>query len=372
MKFLLSVCLLMLFTPWCDANDDQPLLPIVLTGKWITNNTDEVMLDPQTSALKLWRGKLLSLSDGSAHQSQQKKLHIISPQTAKLSGNGLPITLAENLKKSCFANYLNSSPDLEAMVVDPDNDNIIYVVTEDARKANKLSASCQQRFANTGSTVFPSLLVRLEVKPNNQVLMTHVRPLQFDQQFQVGNFANDGIEGMTFGLNRTLYLALEKDLKGVARIFSVDIDADFWSIDDFFRVEDPRFVLPQFDKGNHPINGLDYYPVKDHPGFLVAAARNDDQLWFIDIGKQQPVKVIPLKFMAPVRQKHQQCAPFELMDNTSIEGVGIIDNSVWLINDPWKKHYLDNVQCRSNYDAYKKQAPLLFELPIDKRWLKPS
>jgi len=77
-----------------------------------------------------------------------------------------------------------------------------------------------KRFDHSGSKDYPSHLVRLELTKNNVLLITHVRPIQFDTDFNIGNFPNDGIEGMAFGQNNTLSLGLEKDSKGSARIFS--------------------------------------------------------------------------------------------------------------------------------------------------------
>ena len=44
--------------------------------------------------------------------------------------------------------------------------------------------------------------------------------------------------------------------------------------------------------------------------------------------------------------------------------------TVWLVNDPWKKHYLDNIQCESNRQHYEQFSPLLFSLPIQAQWFE--
>ncbi|MEH6385034.1 MAG: hypothetical protein V7780_10540 [Colwellia sp.] len=366
---LLSFLALYLSTSFVLA-DDNFHQQVTLQGKWLVETNKAVMLDPQTSALKLWRGKLLSLSDRSAHQSQQKQLHIIDPDTALVAEKSLVMTLSNQVKESCFYPYLADKPDFEALAVDPNNDNVFVVVTEDARDGVQLSPACQQRFKETGSTKYPSLLVRLEIDENNVLSMTHVRPLQFNALYNVGDFANDGIEGLAFGKNNTLYLGLEKDNKGVARIFSLALTEKFWVSEEFATVVDTDVVLPNFSKGQHPINGMDYLPVDNHPGYLAAAARNDNQLWIIDLSNKKPTKVISMTFLAPVVSNDEQCKDWELIGNTSLEGVAVADNKIWLINDPWKAHYMENVKCASNRDNYKRLAPLLFSLPINKHWFE--
>ena len=109
----------------------------------------------------------------------------------------------------------------------------------------------------------------------------------------------------------------------------------------------------------------------EHPGLLIAAARNDDQLWLVDLSKQKPTQVINLRFFAPTLDTSGQCEPYELMDNASLEGVAVAHQSIWLVNDPWKRNYLKNVQCASNQPRYEAMAPLIYELPIQPEWLQP-
>jgi len=343
---------------------------VTLKGKWLVEENGKVMLDPQTSALKLWKDKLLSLSDRSADLSQKKQLHIIEPSTAVVAEESLTMTLSNNVKASCFYQYLADKPDYEALAVDPNNDNVFFVVTEDARKGVQLSKECQRQFKETGSTKYPSLLARLEIDENNLLEMTHVRPLQFDEAFNVGNFPNDGIEGMAYGKNNTLYLALEKDNNGLARIFSLELSEKFWRSSEFAPVVDTQVILPSFEKGRHPINGIDYLPVDNHPGFIAAAARNDNQLWIIDLARVKPTKVISMTFLAPVVSENIQCNGWERIANTSLEGVAVANDNIWLINDPWKTHYMDNVKCVENRNKYQQFSPLLFTLPISKQWFE--
>lgn len=354
----------------CALADDSIHQQVTLKGKWLVETNDKVMLDPQTSALKLWRGKLLSLSDRSAHESQQKQLHIIDPSDAIVAEQSFKMMMSNQIKESCFYPYLADKPDFEALAIDPNNDNVFIIVTEDARDGVQLTAACQKRFQKTGSTKYPSLIVRLEIDKNNILSMTHVRPLQFAASYAVGDFANDGIEGLAFGKNNTLYLGLEKDSKDLARIFSLTLSDNFWESDEFAPVVDTKVVLPAFEKGAHPINGMDYLPVDNHPGYIAAAARNDNQLWIIDLANEKSTKVISMQFLAPVMSNDDQCKSWELIGNSSLEGVAVADNNIWLINDPWKAHYKENVKCESNRHKYESFSPLLFSLPISKQWFE--
>ncbi|WP_100644432.1 hypothetical protein [Alteromonas facilis] len=343
---------------------------ITLDGLWIIEQDGQAMPDPQTSGLIQFGEHLMSISDGSALPEQRRRLHVINPITGVVEQKLGPMTMSSEVRRSCFSQYLSDEPDFEALVVDPDQPNAFIIVTEDATRTGAMSPRCQQRFENTGSTAYPTLLVRAELN-GDKVRMTDVRPLQFPLELNVGDFPNDGIEGMAFGEERVLYLGLEKDAAGAARIFSLTIDDDFWQQDDFAVVEDPQLLLPEFPEGgNHPINGMDFLPLAgDHPGLLVAAARNDNQLWFVDLAKQQPTQVIDLLFNAPTLSEEPSCEAYELMDNASLEGVAVVGIDIYLVNDPWKKNYLKNVQCPSNEARYQAMAPLLFKLPIDPIWL---
>ncbi len=338
-----------------------------LDGVWVTDAQGTAMRDPQTSGLVAWRGKLLSISDRSAVPKQRMTIHVIEPKSGQLQIPGFPISLSDTLKSSCFADYISGNPDLEALLVDPQNDRVFYTVTEDASMTS-LSPACQQQYADTGSTDYPTVLVRLELQDDNRVLMTHARPVRFAAEFGVGNFPNDGIEGLTMDDERQLYLALEKDNQGHARIFQVMMGDRFWETDDFADVKDSQLILPSYEKGNHPINGIQYVAGLGSQGAIVAAARNDDQLWITYLDRKTPTDVINLTFWAPTEHGQNasgsQCEAMELMDNSSIEGVAVLDNDLWLVNDPWKQNYGKNIQCESNKSRYESMAPLLFSLPV--------
>ena len=359
--------LLLLLVSACSEKDNSIPHGIELRGQWLTENNGDVMLNPQTSGLAKWRGKLLTISDGSADVSQRNELHILDGQSAVLSGQGMKMEMSADVKQGCFGQYLEVEPDYEAVVVDPDNDSVFYIVTEDATRTGILTPKCKHQFKDSGSTDYPTLLVRLELQADTRLMITHVRPIKFADTFEVGNYPNDGIEGLAMGPDRTLYLALEKDSHKQPRIFSLVLNEDFWASESFAEVSDPKLRLPQFDSGNHPINGMDYLMAEDGKGYLVAAARNDDEIWLVDLSGEKDTLKIPVVFFAPTGNE-QQCGEWELLDNTSLEGVAVDTDGIWLINDPWKANYKKNIQCDNNAAKYKKMAPLLFKLPYQPEW----
>ncbi|MBU3021976.1 hypothetical protein [Aestuariibacter sp. A3R04] len=339
---------------------------LAVEGKWIKNNQGEIMADPQTSGLTLWNGQLVTLSDASATEDMQRKLHYIDAEQAVFSSDSEKMRMANIVRRSCFSAYLADKPDLEALVADPNQPGVFYTVTEDATRTGALSVRCQQKYQETGSTDYPTLLVRLE-KTEFGTTMTGVRPIQFDMAMQVGDFPNDGIEGMAMNEERTLYLGLEKDANGQPRIFSVQLDDGFWDSTDFVAVSEPALALPAFSSGNHPINGLAYYKHDDEKGYLLAAARNDNELWIIP-EDGSPFRRILMHFTAPVDSKSSACQSPEIMDNASIEGLVVVDNTLWMLNDPWKENYLKNIRCEANKGHYEAMAPLLFSTPLQSAW----
>lgn len=347
-----------------SENDDF----VIVKGHWVTEQDGQIMLDPQTSGLSNWRGQLLTLSDRSAHLSQRLRLRKIQINTGRLQSGDLLMELSERVAASCFAAYLSGNPDLESLAVDPDNDKVIYVTTEDASYAT-LSEECQQKFGDTGSTRYPSLLVRLELHEDNRLLMTHVRPIQFAASMEIGDMPNDGLEGLTFGPNQTLYLGLETDSHGRARIFTVNIDEGFWLGDGFIQIKDLDLKLPKFEGGRHPINGMTYYQHKGMP-FLIAAARNDETLWIIDLAAQKETRILPLKFDAAIIPGDTECGEWERMNNSSIEGVTVVGSTLWMINDPWKEVYSKNIKCELNREKFENMAPLIFSLPLKDEWFE--
>ena len=366
MKQLVLLCIVMALAACSEQNAPEGQ---GVYGSWITDQSGRAMPDPQPSGLVSWRGRLISVSDGSATDQQKLSLHRIRKADATLAESSLAMQLTSEIANSCFSSYLSDSPDLEALAVDPRDDRVFVTVTEDATRAGSYSFPCRSRFSLTGSTEFPTLLIRLYLGDDGVLQMTDVRPVQFKAKHAVGDFPNDGIEALAFAPDGTLYLGLEKDKAGNARIFSLNINDSFWESDDFATVTDPGLKLPQFESGNHPINGMDFIKVDEQHSYLIAAARNDDELWIIDTKGREQAKRIKLHFLAPT-PSGSGCDNWEVMDNASIEGVAVDNQTLWLVNDPWKRNYMKNVQCPANRNNYRAMAPLLFKMDIDPQWFE--
>ena len=349
-----------------DAPSATTSSVLTSVGRWISTDTSDVMQDPQTSGLIEINGQLVTIADGSAAFEQQRKLHFLDKDTATLTASSNAFKLATRVRRSCFSDYLNNAPDLEVLASDPSNSNVIYTVTEDATRTGTLSTRCEKKYQNTGSTDYPTLLVRLERDENDSVTMTHVRPLQFPTEFEVGNFPNDGIEGMAMAKDGTLYLGLEKDKAGQPRIFSLNITDDFWQSADFAVVDEPDLSVPIFDAGSHPINGLALYSAEGGNNFLLAAARNDNEVWVIDVAGKVETKRISMQFNVSA---DNECGEY-VMDNASIEGLVVVEDTLWLINDPWKVNYLKNIKCEAETPRYEAMAPLLFSVPLNDAWFQ--
>ena len=167
-------------------------------------------------------------------------------------------------------------------------------------------------------------------------------------------------------------VTVEEDADDQPRVFSLQMDTEFWTNNGFAQVSDPKLNTPKFSSGNHPINGMDYYQHQSGEDYLVAAARNDEEIWFIPVDNSKQAIIVPVHFMAQVMPSSEQCPDWELMDNASIEGVAVDGETLWLINDPWKQNYLKNVKCEANKPHYEKMAPLLFKMNVDKRWFEAT
>lgn len=357
--FVLAVIFLLVR---CSSPPAPPIDPNALKvqARWLKTADSGDFLDPQPSALKAWRSRLLSISDRSALPVQQKHIHIINPASATVE-KSLPIVLSDAVKNSCFGAYLAGEPDYEALAVDSRDDSVFYLATEDARQSGGLNHDCQKQYGNSGSTDYPALLVRIKLQ-GDRFVANGVRALAYANEDDVGDYPNDGLEGLTM-VGTTLYLGKEKDAKSKARVFKLNMDDAFWRQSDFAYLQDAKLLMPVTGRGNHPINAMDYLPASKphHPGYLLAAARNDNQLWLLDLAQQQPAKVIPLAFYAPAQG--DDCAETELMHNYSIEGLAIVDDQIWLVNDPWKPQYPKNIQCKNNTSRYQQYVPLLVNLP---------
>ena len=346
---------------------------IDLSGDWILEPDGSSMLDPQTSGLTFHQGQLYSISDGSAHESQIQRLHKIDPQTGAIIGRVGPIQLSPALETSCFVSYLSGRPDYEAIVSIPNEENAWLLVTEDATRSGEFSEACQKRFANTGSTKYPTLLVKIEAIQQG-LFITGIRALQFSPDHQLGDFPNDGIEGMSISKSGKVLIGLEKDKNTQARIFEVSYTPELFTIlDEFVSVNDSGLLLPKFTAGNHPINGMDvYYPHNGSQGYLIAAARNDDELWILDLNKQKATKVVKVNFSVNCRDANNNDLVISQhkIANTALEGVAVKGEKLYLINDPWKKVYTANSTCSKDQVYYERMSPMLFSLDIEPAWFQ--
>lgn len=360
-KIIFTGCLLLSLIA-CSA----PPKSYELNGLWIKESDGTTMLDPQTSGLVKIGDKLYSLSDASADKSQIKRLHVIDPVSGNIINKSDGMAFDERIRQSCFYDYLAGEPDYEALVPDPFIENSWIWVTEDASRSKQMTTACQDKYGDTGSTVYPTLLVRLTLE-NNSLRVTGVRPVRYNEEENVADHPNDGIEGLAITKDKTLLLGLEKDGNGNARVFSVPLDVDFFNTLAFVTAEDAGLRMPTFEKGNHPINGMDIVYREDGRGYLIAAARNDNQLWIIDLQKEKDTVIVQLQFLAP-SQTSDKCEPFHLMNNSSIEGIAVDDEAIYMVNDPWKANYHKNIVCDEDKVLYQRYSPLLFKLPLNDGW----
>ena len=340
-----------------------------VAGKWITNPQGQALTDPQSSGFTWRRGELIHLGDNSAAQHMRNKLLRINPDSAQLNAEPVNISVSEQVLNGCFGELFSKYPDFESLTWDRVDDRVLVTVTEDSSFVT-LTPECKQRYADTYSTDYPTLLVKIETDSQLSFAnITAVRPVQFPESAAVGNAPNDGVEGLAFDSAGNLYLALEQNAANAPMIFKTPYDTAFWQQDGFVKVQDSGFVLPVPDNKDHPINGLDYLPGKKngHPGYLVAAARNDDQLWIIDLSQKQPPYVQQMAYYAST-PADSNCPAYEFMVQTAIEGVAVHGDTVYLVNDAWKKHYPDNIRCQANAANFQQFSPLLFSLPVNPLW----
>ena len=365
-KSLYCFAFIAIYTPAVNASQ-------ALTGQWIMDLQGQSLADPQTSGLTWWNGELLSLGDQSAAPDLRMKIFRLAPDTGRFITAPIPITLSDEVRKSCFGDYLANSPDLEALTWDRIDPQTLITVTEDASRA-QLSPACARKFSQTNSTSYPTLLLKISIDAAlTRAQITAVRPVQFPADANVGNLPNDGIEGLAIDDHQNLYLGLEKNMAGLPAIFKTRLTPDFWTRDNFIKVIDANLSLPDLDDRGHPINDLDFMPspVPGHPGYLIAAARNDDELWVFDLTNRVRPFVQPLQFFVGT-DNSGLCPVYERVVQTALEGVAVHGQTLYLANDPWKQHYPDNVQCEVNTQHFLKMAPLLFQMPIDPRWFTLS
>jgi len=364
MKAIGIFCCFLLATG-CNAQ----LTEHAIAGKWITDLNGQTLANPQSSGFTWRHGEIIHIGDNSADAAMRNKLLRINPLTGQLNAEPISLTVSAQLLNGCFGELFRQNPDYEALIWDRQDDTVLISVTEDSAFV-RLSPECQAQFGDTHSTDYPTLLVKIETdKALSRAEITAVRPVQFPKDALVGNAPNDGIEGLAIDNNNNLYLALEQNAANAPMIFKIPYNAEFWQTPDYVKVQDSRFVLPLPDNKDHPINDLDYLPSPKagHPGYLVAVARNDDQLWIIDISQQQPPYVQQMAYFAPTGADNS-CPAYEKMVQTAVEGVAVHGDSLYLVNDAWKQHYTDNIQCPANAAHFNKFAPLLFTVPVNPLW----
>lgn len=351
---------------------------VTSTGKWLIEKDGSYMSDPQTSGLTYAKGYLYSVSDASAKSHQLRKLHKISIGNSKVIEKLGPIQLSKNIaNNSCFVNYLQNRPDYEGLITVPNSNNEWLLVTEDASRGNTISAACLTKYADASFTNYPSLLIKLQLV-NDELLLTGVRVLRFQADENVDkrlgkskSIENDGIEGITITRDGKILLGLEKDANGKPRVFELAYDSEMFDVvDSFIDVNDSGLLFPDFLTHKSPINGMDiYYPNAESEGFLITAARNVNQLWILDLAKKTPPRVVDLDLYAP-SDTSKGCANIHKVLVNALEGVAVHNQTLFLVNDPWKEHYYKNAVCSQDKEKYSGFSPILFTLPIDSAWFK--
>ena len=348
-----------------------------VVGQWLTaiDDSSGFYIDPQPSGLTWYKNTLVSISDASADATQIKRLHFIDPHSSIVT-KSQPYTIAPNVVDSCFTQYLLTKPDLEALVKDPLSPDSFITVTEDASTLGKLSPACKAKFSATHSTSYPTVLVRLQLVPKNSdtgiqafanapLQVTGVRAVQFPMSSEVGNFANDGIEGLAI-VGEQLLLGLEKNMHNQARVFSTQLHDAFWQTEEFIAVQDTYIDYPNYAKTRpNPINGLETFTWNGQE-WLIAAARNDNELWLVNVNNVTDKYKVKLKFIAP--NIGASCPRLSTMDNASLEGVAVANGVLYAVNDPWKKNYHKNIKCEEMRIFYENSAPLLFKITLEEVW----
>jgi hypothetical protein len=355
-------------TPDVATSAEPPILQ--LPGRWLndTRTPETYFVDPQSSGLTFWQDRLVSISDASANSNHQRRLHFIDPATTDVTFSR-QYRFSNALATTCFNQYLAGQPDLEALTKDPYHPNTFISVTEDARRSGSLSRECAAQFRDTGSTAYPTVLVRLQYDPDTNALeVTGVRAVQFAMSDNVGDAANDGIEGL-YASNEQILLGLEKDANNQAQVFSVPYTVDFWQRADFVQAQRLSLALPQYDPERPtPINGMD---VVHYAGetWLIAAARNHNELWWVNLSLTASHEVyrVNLEYVL-TNPADSDCPAKERMHNASLEGVAVSDDMLYLVNDPWKRNYHKNLQCGAWESHYAAYAPLLFATPLAEAW----
>ena len=368
MKHLVAL-LSLIVTTSCSAQINEQ----AVAGKWLTDVNGISLQNPQSSGYTWRHNEIVHIGDNSADVTMRNKLLRVNPNSAQLNAEPIQITIADSVLKGCFGELFSKYPDFEALTWDRVDDTVFISVTEDSSFVT-LRPECKAQYGQTNATDYPTLLVKIETdKALTKAQITQVRPVQFPASAHVGNFSNDGIEGLALDNAGNLYLALEQNAANAPMIFKTRYGAEFWQQDGYVSLTDTGFALPLPDNKDHPINDLDYLPSPKagHPGYLVAVARNDDQLWIIDISQQQVPFVQQMAYYAPTGAD-SICPAYEKMVQTAVEGVAVHDDMLYLVNDAWKQRYSDNIKCPANAENFNKFAPLQFKVPVNPLWFSTN
>lgn len=367
-----KLCLVSVLLSGCVAlssksSETSSVAPLILTAKWLNDSRIEQTYfpDPQPSGLTFWEGKLVSISDASALEQNRRRLHFIDPNTAKVTFSETYM-VSPDLATHCFTEYFKVRPDLEALAKDPLQDNTFITVTEDASLFTGYSLECAEQYQSTGSTEFPTVLVRLRYdERSNRLLVIGLRAVQFDINDAIGNSPNDGIEGLV-ATSSTLYLGLEKDSYNQAQLFTIEYSLTFWESEQFAIAQKMPVNFPNYNPNRpNPINAIDLFEWRGDT-WLLAAARNDNELWWVNLTEVgHPIYRTQLRYRLA---NPNGCPEFEFLDNASIEGVAVSGNQLYLVNDPWKRNYAKNIQCEAWREAYEAFAPQLYQINLDTAW----
>lgn len=376
---------------------------IEVVGKWIMHPDNSFVINPQTSGLTFMGERLYTISDASADTSLRKKLHELNTTTGTLLKDSVinnNLAIEQRFDDGCFNAYLESRPDYEALVALPSKDNQPpqwLLVTEDGSRGQAIVGRCLSAFENKSNfTRYPALLVRVTLL-GEQLTITGIRALRFEAGMGTDKEAlveklrernngrwsdksiansqeNDGIEGLTITRDGRLLFALEEDGNELPRVFELSYSDDLFKQVDtrttpasFLTLRDSDLQLPVVAPNSSPINGIDiYYPSETGQGFLIAAARNTDRLWIVDLETKQTIKILDVSFYTPPADCNDGQA--NKMKRVAIEGVAVKGKSLFLVNDPWTEKYKENQGCEIDKEGYEANAALLFELPIDDAW----
>ncbi|HSG51713.1 MAG TPA: hypothetical protein VLA40_06370, partial [Rheinheimera sp.] len=191
MKHLVALFCLVVTTS-CSAQISEH----AVAGKWLTDLNGNTLLNPQSSGYTWRHNEIVHIGDNSADVSMRNKLLRVNPAKAQLNAEPIHISVTDSVLKGCFGELFSKYPDFEALIWDRVDDTVFISVTEDSSFVS-LTPECKAKYGQTNATDYPTLLVKIVTdKALTKAEITQVRPVQFPTSAHVGNFANDGIEGL--------------------------------------------------------------------------------------------------------------------------------------------------------------------------------